>query len=272
MHKIKYLIKSESNGYGNVTLALFLQIFATLATFYVPLAIILILYWRIFQAAQKRIRRKQNSNLRTTMAINGPSAAAISIISETTLLAPPQRINADKIASSSFQPSQSSIVAATAVTAAAAVTADGGVGDGTDGTTGPATDRKSITRRLRRRVSKRRNVESKRERKAAKTLAIITGAFIVCWLPFFVIAVLLPFCPQCFNDTTISFFLWLGYFNSTLNPILYTIFSPEFRNAFQKLLRIQKNGAAAGNSGNGTSRRFHTSDRRSVAVPNDSTN
>lgn len=38
----------------------------------------------------------------------------------------------------------------------------------------------------------------------------------------------------------VSFFLWLGYFNSTLNPILYTIFSPEFRNAFQKLLRVSR--------------------------------
>jgi 5-hydroxytryptamine receptor 1 len=53
---------------------------------------------------------------------------------------------------------------------------------------------------------------SKRERKAAKTLAIITGAFVVCWMPFFVIAVLLPICENgCgISPIIISFFLWLG--------------------------------------------------------------
>lgn len=35
------------------------QIFATASSFYVPLFVILVLYWRIFQAARKRIRRRQ---------------------------------------------------------------------------------------------------------------------------------------------------------------------------------------------------------------------
>lgn len=35
------------------------QIFATASSFYVPLLIILVLYWRIFQTARKRIRRRQ---------------------------------------------------------------------------------------------------------------------------------------------------------------------------------------------------------------------
>lgn len=34
------------------------QIFATASSFYVPLAVILVLYWRIFQTARKRIRRR----------------------------------------------------------------------------------------------------------------------------------------------------------------------------------------------------------------------
>lgn len=87
-------------------------------------------------------------------------------------------------------------------------------------------------------VTKRKEtLEAKRERKAAKTLAIITGAFVICWLPFFLMALLLPLCESCsINDSVASFFLWLGYFNSTLNPVIYTIFSPEFRQAFKRIL------------------------------------
>lgn len=86
-------------------------------------------------------------------------------------------------------------------------------------------------------AKRRQQIEAKRERKAAQTLAIITGAFVVCWLPFFVMALLLSLCKTCeINETVASFFLWLGYLNSTLNPIIYTIFNPEFRRAFQRLL------------------------------------
>lgn len=85
--------------------------------------------------------------------------------------------------------------------------------------------------------TRKETLEAKRERKAAKTLAIITGAFVVCWLPFFLMALLLPLCESCYiNDKIAAFFLWLGYFNSTLNPVIYTIFSPEFRQAFKRIL------------------------------------
>ncbi|KAK0166243.1 hypothetical protein PV328_004682 [Microctonus aethiopoides] len=90
----------------------------------------------------------------------------------------------------------------------------------------------------------RETIEAKRERKAAKTLAIITGAFVACWLPFFVITLGQAICSVCKPpDILASAFLWLGYFNSTLNPVIYTIFSPEFRQAFKRMLR---GGARAG--------------------------
>ncbi|KAK3108976.1 hypothetical protein FSP39_020074 [Pinctada imbricata] len=79
-------------------------------------------------------------------------------------------------------------------------------------------------------------IEMKRERKAARVLGIITGAFVACWLPFFILALAGPFCTFCYFPLELkSVFLWLGYFNSLLNPIIYTTFNPSFRNAFNKL-------------------------------------
>ncbi|ELK00130.1 5-hydroxytryptamine receptor 1B [Pteropus alecto] len=80
-----------------------------------------------------------------------------------------------------------------------------------------------------------------RERKATKTLGIILGAFIVCWLPFFIISLVMPICKHAcwFHLAIFDFFTWLGYLNSLINPIIYTMSNEDFKQAFHKLIRFK---------------------------------
>ncbi|CAK5051792.1 unnamed protein product [Meloidogyne enterolobii] len=73
------------------------------------------------------------------------------------------------------------------------------------------------------------------EIKAAKTVAIVTGCFIFCWLGFSIYYGLTAFDVHV-NEVIWSIFFWLGYLNSAFNPVIYTLFNREFRTCFKQLL------------------------------------
>lgn len=97
----------------------------------------------------------------------------------------------------------------------------------------PSTDGQEAT------PTKERNlIKLKREHKAARTLGIIMGAFIMCWLPFFIWYVTTSLCQDACPYPPIlePILFWTGYFNSMLNPAIYAYFNRDFREAFRRTL------------------------------------
>ncbi|GFT46681.1 5-hydroxytryptamine receptor 2B [Nephila pilipes] len=181
------------------------QVFATCTSFYIPLIFILLLYWNIFKQARKRIRSR-------------PGASAVLIEKNSSAPGCSTSPQSTDDQAEGRDPAQEQI-------------SENGVG------TSQAGLGRLIVLAKREKKHVKESTEAKRERKAAKTLMIITGVFIVCWLPFFVMALLMAICSSCEPDGIVfSILLWLGYTNSLVNPIIYTVFSPDFRNAFKRML------------------------------------
>ncbi|KAJ3590190.1 hypothetical protein NHX12_008144 [Muraenolepis orangiensis] len=87
--------------------------------------------------------------------------------------------------------------------------------------------------------SKCRGGQIKRsEHKAAKTLGIVVGAFIFCWMPFFLISIVDAYTGFSTPEVYEVFF-WLGYFNSTLNPVIYSMFYPWFRKTARLIFTLK---------------------------------
>jgi 5-hydroxytryptamine receptor 7 len=103
-------------------------------------------------------------------------------------------------------------------------------------------DKKKAEKERRRSLLKAKN-KNKGDSKAILTLGVIMGCFTICWLPFFIVQLMQPILTVTNMKDVINvpfwlfeIFLWLGYANSTLNPVIYAKFNKEFRRPFKEIL------------------------------------
>ncbi|UJR36080.1 hypothetical protein I4U23_028816 [Adineta vaga] len=86
--------------------------------------------------------------------------------------------------------------------------------------------------------------------KAIRTLGIVVGVFVLCWLPFFIMYLGLPYCNDCLDSSIERFITWIGYANSFCNPMIYAFSNKEFRNAFFEILHYNNCQCCNLSSGN----------------------
>ncbi|XP_018350504.1 PREDICTED: probable muscarinic acetylcholine receptor gar-2 [Trachymyrmex septentrionalis] len=105
---------------------------------------------------------------------------------------------------------------------------------------------KSIGKRLKAKTQKKdlmvgrqKSRTENRARKAFRTISFILGAFVACWTPYHVLALVEGFCsnPPCTNEHLFMFSYFLCYANSPMNPFCYALANQQFKKTFTRILK-----------------------------------
>ncbi|NXI03516.1 HRH3 protein, partial [Pachycephala philippinensis] len=80
-----------------------------------------------------------------------------------------------------------------------------------------------------------------RDKRVAKSLAVIVCVFGVCWAPYTLLMIIRAACHgHCVHYSLYEISFWLLWVNSAINPVLYPLCHMSFRKAFLKLLCPRK--------------------------------
>lgn len=98
---------------------------------------------------------------------------------------------------------------------------------------------KSKTQRRDPVIGRQKSRTENRARKAFRTISFILGAFVACWTPYHVLALVEGFCskPPCTNEHLFMFSYFLCYANSPMNPFCYALANQQFKKTFTRILK-----------------------------------
>ncbi|XP_033845049.1 5-hydroxytryptamine receptor 1A-beta-like [Periophthalmus magnuspinnatus] len=201
---------------------LWYTVYSTFGAFYIPLALMLVLYGRIFKAARFRIRRSTHKVEKNKVSDSRPapspelmpshcirSCSRVEPLNSTVPPADEESLEIVEVVSSKLHPL-------------------------------PFHSPRPLFQSHSQSSEAERKLALARERKAVKTLGVIIGTFILCWLPFFIVALVMPFCQHCSMPRWLHDVInWLGYSNSLLNPLIYAFCNKDFRRAFSKIMHCR---------------------------------
>lgn len=91
-------------------------------------------------------------------------------------------------------------------------------------------------------LHQREHMELLRGRKLARSLAILLGAFAVCWAPYCLSTIVLFIYPIWNHSKSVWYTIafWLQWFNSYINPFLYPLCHRSFQKAFWKIFCVKR--------------------------------
>lgn len=185
--------------------------FGSLAAFFVPLTIMMVIYFLTVQVLRKKVYLLRS---KVTQRLNYPTVSTVvqKQPAVTSFQANQMNMLDNKLFEIQEKPNQGT-------------------------TTIPAGNVMSFRRMST--MGKKSMQSLSNEQRASKVLGIVFLLFVVMWCPFFITNITSVLCNSCdvnLISRLMEIFVWVGYVSSGINPLVYTLFNKTFREAFTRYI------------------------------------